>query len=162
VLVVHGTRALRERVPGPSATHDDVSTTALGPWYATLLRRHRPLALMANQATLLPLLIPLAPAKTLLERIPDAVTQLLGAHRLSTPFIETERAAMTEVRLAPTANRSVVGVLNEFTYLTDIRTADGDDLLELSLKLATTPLGPLYKRHISPERELAALVASTS
>jgi hypothetical protein len=29
----------------------------------------------------------------------------------------------------------------------------------LSLQLATTPCGPLYKGHVSPDRELAALVA---
>jgi hypothetical protein len=29
----------------------------------------------------------------------------------------------------------------------------------LSLQLAGTPLGPLYQRHVSPDRELAALVA---
>ena len=38
VLVVHATRALRERIPEPPAAADDMSTTALGPWYATRLR----------------------------------------------------------------------------------------------------------------------------
>jgi hypothetical protein len=42
VLVVHATRAFRDRVPGPAAAVDDISTTTLGPWYATHLRR-RPL-----------------------------------------------------------------------------------------------------------------------
>jgi hypothetical protein len=65
---------------------------------------------------------------------------------------------MTEVRLAPTANRSVVGVLNEFAFLADVQRGDTDGLFELSLQLAATPLGPLYKRHVSPDRELAALV----
>jgi hypothetical protein len=97
----------------------------------------------------------------------------LKAHRLPAPFIDAERAAMAEVRLAPTANRSAVGVLNEFTFLADIHRADtdradvrrsgvranADGLLELSLQLAATPLGPLYQRHVSPDRELAALVA---
>jgi hypothetical protein len=101
------------------------------------------------------------------------VADLLAAHRLPAPFIDAERAAMAEVRRAPTANRSVVGVLNEFTFLADIhraglRRADVDraharanpsGLLELSVQLATTPLGPLYQRHVSPDRELAALVA---
>lgn len=66
---------------------------------------------------------------------------------------------MTPIRLAPTANRSLLGVLNEFSRLADAHRTDGDDLLELSLRLAKTPLSPLYKRHVSPDRELAALVA---
>ena len=37
---------------------------------------------------------------------------------------------------------------------------DGEtDLMALSLRLAETPCSPLYKRHISPDRELSALVA---
>ena len=66
---------------------------------------------------------------------------------------------MTQTRLAPTANRSVVGVLNEFSRLIDYYRADGDGLVEMSLQLAKTPLSPLFKRHISPDRELAAYVA---
>jgi hypothetical protein len=61
MLVVHGTRAFRDQVPGLAAAPDDVSTTMLGPWYATVLRWRRPVALLVNQATLLPLLTPLAP-----------------------------------------------------------------------------------------------------
>jgi hypothetical protein len=134
-----------------------MSTTALGPWYATTLRWRRRVALLVNQATLTPLLTPLAPARIPLERLPDAVAELLAAHRLPAPFIHAERAAMADVRLAPTANRSVVGVLNEFARLADSHRTDparphaidGDGLLELSLLLARTPLGPLYPRHVS-------------
>jgi hypothetical protein len=50
---------------------------------------------------------------------------------------------MAEMRLTPTADRSLVGVLNEFAYLADVHRAGEDDRLELSLRLATTPLGPL-------------------
>jgi hypothetical protein len=159
VLVVHATRAFRDRVPGPAAADDDISTTSLGPWYATLLRRRPPLALLVNQ-TLLPLLMPLAPAATLLTRIPAAVTDLLLAHHLPAQLVVAEHAAMAEVHLAPTANRSVVGVLNEFAYLTDAHQPDPNCLLDLSVRLATTPLGPLYQRHITPDRELAALIAA--
>jgi hypothetical protein len=158
VLVIFGTRAFRDRVPGIGAAQEDRSTTVLGSCYATLLRWRRPVALFVNEPTLLPLLMPLAPARTLLARVPGAVAELLAAHRLPTSSIEAERAAMTEVRLAPTANRRVVGVLNEFAFLADVQRGDTDGLFELSLQLAATPLGPLYKRHVSPDRELAALV----
>jgi len=160
VLIVHATRAFRDRVPGPAAADDDISTTTLGPWYATLLRRRPPLALLVNQTTLLPLLTPLAPAATLLTRIPAAVADLLLAHHLPAQLIAAEHAAMAEVHLAPTANRSVVGILNEFAYLTNVHQPDPKGLLDLSVRLATTPLGPLYQRHITPDRELAALIAA--
>ncbi len=56
-------------------------------------------------------------------------------------------------RLAKTNSRSVLGVMNEFKYLAEIHAKlDGEtDLLALSLQLAQTPCGPLYKRHISPD-----------
>jgi len=54
--------------------------------------------------------------------------------------------------------------MNELKYLADVHAKldGGRDLLALSMRLAETPCGPLYKRHISPDRELAALVASFS
>ena len=67
---------------------------------------------------------------------------------------------MADVHVEPTANRSVVGVLNEVGYLVEV--APGRlrrCLLGLSVHLAGTPCSPLYRRHVSPARELAALVA---
>ena len=158
MLVVHATRALRDRMPTTPAASDDVSTTALGAWYATRLPWRRPAALLVNHATLLPLLMPLAPAATLLARVPEAVTELLYHHHAPADLIATEQTAMTEARVTPTADRSTVGVLNEFARLADWHRTDIDDLLDLSLRLATIPLGPLYRGHISPDRELAALI----
>lgn len=165
MIILHGTRAFHDRVPGPVAEQDDVSTSALGSWYATVLRWRRPAALFVNEATLLPAVVALAPARTLLQRFPVALSQLLAVHGLPAPLIEAERAQMVHCRLAPTANRSVVGVMSEFAFLagvhrTDVGWVTQDDLMRLSARLATTPCGPLYQRHVSPDRELAALVAS--
>jgi hypothetical protein len=68
---------------------------------------------------------------------------------------------MRELCLAKTSNRSVVGMMNEFTFLAEAHLGTGTqpDLLGLSVRLAGTPCGPLYKRHVSPDRELAALLA---
>lgn len=50
--------------------------------------------------------------------------------------------------------------MNEFAHLAQAhREAQIEPhLLQLSLQLATVPCGPLYARHISPGRELAALL----
>jgi len=51
------------------AADGEMSTTLLGDWYATYLPwRPRQVALLVSERTLLPLLIPLAPASTLLNR----------------------------------------------------------------------------------------------
>ena len=69
---------------------------------------------------------------------------------------------MRDRRLAKTANRSVVGIMNEFTFLANAYRGDtpAPDLLALAMRLATTPCGPLYSKHVSPDRELAALLCS--
>ena len=66
---------------------------------------------------------------------------------------------MDEWRVTKTTNRSVVGIMNEFTSLLGAYAADrGElDLLELSMRLGKTPCGPLYKRHVS-RSELAAFL----
>jgi hypothetical protein len=67
---------------------------------------------------------------------------------------------MAQHRLAKTANRSVVGTMNDFSSLAEFRRErhGGDDLLALSLELAHTPCGPLDKGHGFPDLELKAMV----
>jgi hypothetical protein len=78
--------------------------------------------------------------------------------------VDGELGRMRECCFAPTANRSVVGVLNEFALLADVyRRNDRDlDLLHLARRLASTPCGPLSRRHVSPDRELEAFLRSSS
>jgi len=119
VLVVHASRALRAHLTHSPAHEHDTSTTTLGAWYATRLRWRRLAVLLVNHTTLLPLFLPLAPAATLLARLPEAITELLHHHDVPTVGLTAERRAMNQIRVAPTADRSTVGVLNEFARLVD-------------------------------------------
>jgi len=56
-------------------------------------------------------------------------------------------------------------VMNEFAYLGRLARedqADAPDLVALSpsLLISETPTSPLYRRHISPDRELQAFVSA--
>src|SRR6266496_3656148 len=109
VFVVHATRKLLTRVGKPDLDVGERSTTV--PFW-------RPqVALLVNESTLLPVLMPLAPAAALTARFPPALAALLAAHRVSRRFIEPELAQMADCRLATTSNRSVVGIMTEFTHL---------------------------------------------
>lgn len=160
MFVVHGTKKFRERVKRPLTSAEEATTT-LGNWYATVLFWRPQVALFVNEPTLLPVLMPLAPAAKVLDRFPEAAAWVFQAHGLDPAFIEREVAEMANYQLAKTTNRSVVGIMNEFTYLGGVyRTGDGaEDLIGLSLWLAHTPCSPLYGRHVSPDRALAATVA---
>ncbi len=159
MLVLRGTKKLRDRVKGQPATADDVSTTVLGDWFATALFWKPQVALLVNQRTLLPVFMPLAPAATLVARIPEAIATALRNQGASEAFIAAELAAMGEVRIATTNDRSTLGVMNEFAFQGEWHAMEGlTDLEALSYRLSSLILGPLHHRHGSPDRELAAML----
>lgn len=159
MLVVRGTKKLRDRVKGTVATDDDASTTLLGDWFATALFWKPQVALLVNHRTFVPVFMPLAPAASLLDRAPDAIAGVLQRLGADESFIESELDAMREAQVAPTNDRSVVGVMNEFAFHGEIRWHEGIGSLEdLAVDLAGMPLGPLRKRSGFPDRELAAVL----
>lgn len=162
MLILRATKKLLDRIGPPNLAEDEQSTTLLGQWYATALFWKPQVALFVNEPTLLPVLMPLAPAATLPARLPQQVATVLAAHGTPETIIRAELQQMRDHRLAKTANRSVVGIMNDFTRLAETYRADtpAPDLLGLAMRLATTPCGPLYSKHVSPDRELDALVRS--
>ncbi|MBC6451287.1 DUF6933 domain-containing protein [Actinokineospora xionganensis] len=158
MLIVRATKKLLRLAGPPTAPDHERGTTLLGPWYATALFWRPRVVLLVNETTLLPVLMPLAPAATLTARIAEQVTTVLTAHDTPTAILDQELRHMQACQLGTTTNRSVVGVMTEFARLAEIH-HDADPamkLVELSLRLAVTPCGPLYSRNISPNRELAA------
>lgn len=141
----------------PPALEDGATTTVLGDWYATVLRWRPQVALFVNEDTLLPVLMPLAPSRTMIGRFPGALADVLVAHGMHQDFIDAECAEMTNYAVAPTRSRSVVGTMNDFTVLAGVWRPG--ELLGLSVRLAQAPCSPLYQRHITPQDELRALIA---
>jgi hypothetical protein len=158
VLIVRATKKLLRLAGPPSALDDDRGTTVLGPWYATVLFWRPRVVLLVNEATLLPVLLPLAPAATLTGRIAEQISTVLTAHDAPAAVIDRERLHMRTTRLGVTANRSVVGVMIDFARLAEIHHDDDPtvDLVALAVRLASTPCSPLYGGNTSPDRELAA------
>lgn len=105
--------------------------------------------------------MPLTQAATLVQRFPQELGRVLLAHGVSQVFVDSELAQMEHTGYAKTANRSVLGIMNEFQYLAKVwvKKFAADDLLGLSLKLSQTPCSPLYKRAVSPEPELRVVLA---
>lgn len=132
----------------------------LGDWYATYVGWRPQVVLFVNESTLLPVLVPLAPAATLLERFPPQLAGVLRALGVPEAFVDQELAAMGEGVWATTANRSVVGSMNEFASLAEAWRDRGrsDDLLAMSLRLAGVPCSPLHTSEGFPDREVAAVV----
>ncbi len=106
--------------------------------------------------------MPLAPAATLPARAAHQIAAVLAAHHTPDTIIDAELRRMRDYRVATTASRSVVGIMNEFSYLAAVHRDDQPDadLIDLAVRLAATPCGPLYRSNVSPDRELAALLRS--
>jgi hypothetical protein len=92
-------------------------------------------------------------------RVADHVGDVLATHGVPDSVMQAEVERMRQWRIAPTASRSVVGIMNEFTFLADAwRDSPNPDLIDLAVRLSATPCSPLYKRHVSPDRELVAVL----
>ena len=63
------------------------STTTLGNWYATVLPWKPQIAMLVNERTLVPVLMPLAPAANLAERFPGALADILAAHGIPDSYV---------------------------------------------------------------------------
>jgi hypothetical protein len=158
MLVVRGTKKLRDRVRATPVGEGDVSTTVLGDWFATALFWRPQVALLVNARTLLPVYMPLAPAAALLDRVPDAIASVLRLHGVDDAVIASELAAMSDQRIAPTDNRSIVGVMNGFAMYSARRFGSTVlDLETLSLEVSRM-ITPLEKGGESPGRRLAAVL----
>ncbi len=160
VLVIRGTKKLRDRVKGAPAADAEESTTALGDWFANALFWRPQAALLVNSRTLLPVFMELAPAATLLGRVPTAIEAVLRRHGVDETLLTAERKAMSEVRVGPTNDRRVVGVMNEFAFHGEWLWKEGQhDLEALSLRMSSLIIGGLDEG--SPDRALAAVTRGT-
>jgi hypothetical protein len=158
MLIVRGTKKLRDRMnKAPAASLHDESTTALGDWFATALFWKPQAALLVNTRTMIPVFTLLAPAGELLDRAPAAIAEVLRAHGIPADAIAAELNEMSEVRVAPTNDRQIVGVMNEFVFQAEgAWGAQNPDLFSMSMRLSDLILGPLMSRHGTPADELAA------
>ena len=162
MFAIHATKKLLDRVKPALAISPPEPTTALGHWYATAVFWQPQVALFVNEATLLPVVVALAPAKTLAQRFPAQLATVLAALDTPQAFIAAEVEAMNEAVYTKTASRSVVGTMTEFTFMANHhRDRYGPaDLVELSTWLAGTPCSPLHTTYISPDRALHAITVT--
>jgi hypothetical protein len=127
----------------------------LGDWYANLvIIRRQQLALAVSGITLLPVLLPAAPFKTVPSRLPEAVAEMLHALLIEPQGIASEISAMSECLVARTNSRQVLGSMLDFTNMLEAY-LDERPLVEVALHLAESPCSPIGME--SPDRATRAL-----
>ena len=147
MVVLRCTRKLLPRVDGRSPNSGELpkSTTRLGDWYANIAgvvgRQH--IVLGVSGVTLLPVLVPAAPYKTLLSRFAEATGQVLRTLKIDEAKVVAEVNAMRDMVVATTNDRRVLGSMNDFVFMLGGYYLDDRPLTEVALHLAESPCSPL-------------------
>jgi hypothetical protein len=160
MVVLRCTRKLLRRVGSgsPDSVEPPKSTTRLGDWYANVVIVHRQhLVLAVSGVTLLPVLVPAAPYKTMIQRIAEAAGQVLRALTIAEDRVAAEEKAMREAIMATTNDRRVLGSMNDFANMLDAY-LDDRPLTEVALHLAEAPCSPIGMK--SPQDATLALFST--
>ncbi len=150
------TARLLKRIHAPVATSPPAPSTRLGDWYAHLLFTRPQLVLCVSERTLLPVVVPARDIPLLVPRLREAVGAMLRALNVPEVAVSPEGEAMAQAVVGKTMSRQVLGSLNDFVRMFDSYRGGGT-LLEVSLRLAETPCGPLHMN--SPREETIRVFA---
>jgi hypothetical protein len=93
--------------------------------------------------------MPARDVRHIAQHFPDALFGMLLAVGVPISAIEREVTAASEIVIAATNNRSVLGTLNDYTNMLKWTLPDQPDLdlMKVALWLADTPVGPLKMGH---------------
>lgn len=162
MFYLHCSKQLLDRVSSGLSEPAGTGGNILGNWYAKVIFAKPQVALFVNERTLLPVLMPLAQASSLVERFPQYLFKVLLSQGVSESFMQQELNYLDEVIYCKSTNRSIIGILNMFTYhLESYQSIHyANDWYELSMMMADTPCGPLYKSTITPGNALREFALS--
>ena len=155
------TKKLLDRLPDEPEPSPAAPATVLGHWYANIVRVGRQsLVLAVSERTLLPVVMPLREAKTLPRRLAVDATDVMAAIGVPREDIDAEVAAMASCVIARTADRRVLGSLNDLAFMLEVglRQHEQRSLLEQALWLARTPLKLID--HAGPDQATLAAFSS--
>ena len=148
MVVLRCTRKLLRYVGTPQ-TVSEPSTTILGDWFAQSVSiGHQRFVLLISKRSRLPVLMSGRDLKNLIRNFPDALAQVLDALDVPSAAVTSEVEASREAVISVTNNRSLLGTLNDFSFLLayELRQKPDTSLLDAALWLSRTPVGPLGSR----------------
>ena len=156
VFNVHATKKLLDRLKLRAGPPLPAAETMLGGWYANLVSWRSPMVLFVNERTLLSVLVPLSPSKTLIPRFREQFVLVLRSLGIDEGFLAAETGAMGDAVWTKTVDRSVLGTLNEFIFLADAWRSGGgwSDPLDVSLHLAEVPCRASSRAAVFPDHAI--------
>ncbi len=125
---------------------DGSTTGCLGNWSAkSVTLRRRPHVVFANEKTLLCVLVPLSPSKSLFGRFAESVRRELERLEIDHEAIDAEMRDLADLRFARNSDRRLLGSLNELAYMArayaedELWQGDPDGYELMNAKLNHTP-----------------------
>jgi hypothetical protein len=146
VLTLHCTRKLLKHLHAVIRADSVRSTTCLGDWYANLLFTERlRLVICVSERSLLPVFVAAKDPASFVPRFQAAVQSVLRCIGVPPESLDHEAREMAKVMTGATANRSVLGSLNDLALLSRavIDEQPEIDLTMLAMEVAETPCAPL-------------------
>lgn len=114
MVVLRGTKKVLRYLSAPTDTPCE-STTALGDWYVNrIVAGRQPLLLLVSSNSLLAALEPARDVRGFPGRLAATVSDRLLRLGVNEDLVRAEVDAMDSVVVAKTANRSVLGFMNDF------------------------------------------------
>ena len=113
MVILRPTKKLRSALP--TTVVSTQGDTALGDWYVNrIVVGRQPLLLLVSSKSLLPIVLPARDVRSLPGRLGALVASRLQRFGIGPDTIEAELRAMQPVVVAPTVDRSVLGVMVDF------------------------------------------------
>ncbi len=145
MVVLRCTQRLLLRLKQVDALPTIESTTRLGDWYGNTLQMGRRRALIfISERSRLPVVIPIRDANRLRHVFADAVCQMLEVVGIPAADIAEERSRMSVIAFGRTRSRSLLGTLNDYSFMAAASARAKDESLnDIARFLAKTPIMPL-------------------
>ena len=162
MVILRPTNKLRTFLPTSDVSGR--SDTALGDWYVNrIVVGRQPLLLLVSSASLLPVVLPARDVRSLPHRLADVVASRLRRVGIEAETIDAEVRTMHPVCIAPTVNRSVLGIMVDFAkalpyFSGDLRTETGRAALEDWLARTPCHAGSSGDRVVFPDRKAPDLL----
>jgi hypothetical protein len=161
LFVLRCTQKLLDRLNSTPDAESASPDTVLGDWYANLVRIGRiQVVLAVSERSLLPVVVPARDGRALVQRLCEALEPMLTSIGVPADEVTAERVAMQHWAVGKTANRRVLGSLNDLAFQLQVGLLNFPDrtLLAQSLWLAKIPLKVID--HSAPDQATLAAFAA--
>ncbi len=162
MVVLRPTRKLQNLLPVETADGQQ-SDSALGDWYVNrFVVDRRPLLMIVSSASLLAAIEPARDVRSLPDRLGAIVADRLYWLGVDQRMIDAEVSTMLPIRLAPTRNRSVMGIVVECCKAAEYHLPVGDwndaSLVEVESFLRQTPWHASKREVVVPGKKAVDLL----